>query len=58
MIKYIKGLDIIRAIAALLVVLDHWNDHCGPEFSPFSLPGFIDQVFIPTGSFAVNVFSC
>ena len=49
--KYIKGLDSLRGIAALMVVLHHF----GPK--PSNLPEFVFwKVFLPDGAFGVDLF--
>ena len=50
--KYIKGLDTVRAFAIILVILWHWFPRI-PIDSPL---GFIQHVLIPTGEFGVNLF--
>ena len=50
--KYIKGLDTIRAFAVFLVLIAHW----GPYFSPHTVPALIKDVLIPNGLFGVNLF--
>jgi peptidoglycan/LPS O-acetylase OafA/YrhL len=50
--KYVKGLDTLRAIAVLLVIHEHW----GPgSFKFSSFLNFILKI-LPSGSFAVNFF--
>ena len=50
--KYYKGLDSIRAIAVLLVIVHHW----GPFYSPHTAPYMFKAVFIPDGDFGVRLF--
>jgi len=50
--KYIKGFDVLRAIAVLLVIHHHW----GSLSSSSPVLNFISQKIIPTGTFAVDLF--
>ena len=50
--KYIKGLDTVRAFAVCLVIIWHWY----PQYPLYTFAGFIQHLFIPTGEFAVNLF--
>lgn len=51
--KYIKGLDTLRAFAVFLVVIEHF----GVWFNDTTNPGkFIRCFFIPSGAFGVNLF--
>jgi peptidoglycan/LPS O-acetylase OafA/YrhL len=54
-VRYIKGLDAVRAFAIILVIFDHWNDR---EAYPdvHTLSGFLHHVFVPTGEFGVDMF--
>ncbi len=54
--KHIKGLDCLRAIAIILVILDHSNDRRGPDPDEATLTGLAINIFLPTGSFGVNLF--
>jgi len=53
-LKHIKGLDTLRAIAVLIVIIEHW----GPDFNAETQPiqYFIKQYFVPTGVFGVDLF--
>lgn len=51
--KYIKGLDTLRAFAVILVIHQHWGPFVSKSI-PFS--ALILQKIIPTGEFAVNLF--
>ena len=50
--KYIKGLDTVRAFAIILVILWHWF----PRIPINSFTGVVQHVVIPTGEFGVNLF--
>lgn len=52
-VKYVKGLDVLRAFAAFFVIISHfsvWFDKTSPSGK------FIHQVMIPGGRFGVNLF--
>jgi peptidoglycan/LPS O-acetylase OafA/YrhL len=51
--KYIKGLDTLRAFAVICVIIGHWFYNYYP---PFSKAGFIQLVIIPNGAFGVDLF--
>ncbi len=50
--KYIKGLDSIRALAVIMVIIWHWY----PQYPLNTVLGFIQHFFIPTGEFGVTLF--
>jgi peptidoglycan/LPS O-acetylase OafA/YrhL len=50
--KYIKGLDALRALAVAFVVIEHW----GPFFRNHRGLRYLKDVFIPDGQFGVNLF--
>lgn len=50
--RYIKGLDTIRALAVIFVIIDHW----GPYFAINTIPYAIKKVLVPGGLFGVNIF--
>jgi peptidoglycan/LPS O-acetylase OafA/YrhL len=50
--RYIKGLDTVRAVAVCLVIFWHWY----PQYPIFSFKGVIQHVFIPTGETGVTLF--
>jgi len=50
--RYIKGLDTIRAVAICLVIFWHWY----PQYPIFSFLGIIQHIFIPTGETGVTLF--
>lgn len=51
-LKYIKGLDSLRAFAVILVVITHW----GPHQFKFPALTFIFARIIPNGGLGVDVF--
>lgn len=50
--KYVKGLDTIRALAVFFVIADHW----GPDFQEHTIPYIFKSIFIQKGEFGVNMF--
>jgi len=50
--KYIKGLDTVRAFAVIMVLLWHWY----PRYPIHSTVGIIQHLITPTGEFGVNLF--
>lgn len=50
--KYIKGLDTVRALAVIFVILSHW----GPFFTPGSIANKIMTQVLPSGQFGVTLF--
>ena len=50
--KYVKGLDTIRAFAVLIVIFRHWY----PTYPLRSIKGIIQHIIIPTGGFGVVLF--
>lgn len=51
--KYVKGLDTLRAMAVLLVIHEHWGPH---SFKTSVFLTFIFQKIIPDGKFGVDFF--
>jgi peptidoglycan/LPS O-acetylase OafA/YrhL len=51
-LKYVKGLDTIRALAVFFVIVEHW----GPNFAAHTLPGYIKSALAENGQFGVNLF--
>jgi len=50
--KYIKGLDTVRAFAVVLVILWHWY----PRYPLHSTVGILQHLVIPTGETGVTLF--
>lgn len=50
--KYVKGLDTIRAVAVLVVILGHW----GPSLDPNTRAGRAVDTLIQNGRFGVVLF--
>lgn len=50
--RYIKGLDVLRAVAVFFVIITHWGPH---QFKSEILT-FIFQKIIPDGNFGVDLF--
>ena len=50
--KYIKGLDVLRAVAVFFVIITHW----GPHTFKSEILTFIFQKIIPDGNFGVDLF--
>ncbi len=50
--KYIKGLDTIRAVAILLVIFYHY----GPKFAPETGASIFVNLLVPDGKFGVTLF--
>ncbi len=51
-VKYIKGLDTIRAVAIFFVILEHW----GPYFAKGTTPYYFLHIPVSGGLFGVNMF--
>ncbi|MBS1588212.1 MAG: acyltransferase [Bacteroidetes bacterium] len=54
--KYIKGLDGLRAFAILVVIIDHWTVRRGPTLDFYSPIGFLHRLLVPGGLFGVSLF--
>jgi len=52
-IKYIKGLDSLRAVAVILVIIWHWYPQ---DYSIHTFIGGIIHTLLPTGEFGVSLF--
>ncbi len=50
--KYVKGLDTLRALAVFFVIVDHW----GPNFSEHTIKQYLKVALVPDGNFGVNLF--
>jgi peptidoglycan/LPS O-acetylase OafA/YrhL len=51
--KYIKGLDTVRAFAVFFVIIAHWGPH---TFNNAPFLTFIFTKIVPDGMFGVDVF--
>lgn len=52
-IKYIKGLDSLRAVAVILVIIWHWYPQ---DYPIHTFIGGIKHTLLPTGEFGVSLF--
>lgn len=50
--KHIKGLDTLRAFAVFFVIIEHWK----LQFDKHSVPGILQNIFVPLGQFGVDLF--
>src|ERR1051325_8313432 len=50
--KYIKGLDTLRALAVILVIIHHW----GLPFVSDKAPSLYQRILVPDGRFGVDLF--
>jgi peptidoglycan/LPS O-acetylase OafA/YrhL len=53
-LKYVKGLDTIRALAIFFVIVDKY--HWGPDFKAYPFLASLKEACIPDGRFGVNLF--
>lgn len=51
--KKIQGLDALRAVAVILVIINHWSPH---QFKTLPFLSFIFQKVIPSSTFGVDFF--
>lgn len=51
--KYIKGLDTLRALAIIFVLLSHWGPH---KFGSLTYLTYFFSYLIPNGAFGVDLF--
>jgi peptidoglycan/LPS O-acetylase OafA/YrhL len=52
--KYVKGFDVLRAIAVLLVIVDEY--HWGPIIPANTWAGALSKAIVPDGRFGVTLF--
>lgn len=50
--KYVKGLDTLRAFAVIFVIVHHW----GLPLPPNAVVSYVQRVIIPDGRFGVDLF--
>ncbi len=50
--KYVKGLDTLRALAIFFVIMEHW----GHGFPANTIPNYLLTIFLENGTFGVNLF--
>jgi peptidoglycan/LPS O-acetylase OafA/YrhL len=51
-VKYIKGLDSLRAFAIIVVLVHHW----GLPFQSVTINDYVKKIIIPGGRFGVDLF--
>ena len=52
--KYVKGLDTLRALAVFFVIIEHWG--WNPVVQPNTLSAYIEHIFLLKTAFGVNLF--
>ncbi len=52
--KYVKGLDTLRALAVFFVIIEHWG--WNPVVKPNTLSAYIEHIFLLKTAFGVNLF--